>query len=641
MADPGSRGADWIKPHLTRVAMLIVLAGSLLWAYAISDRQTQPHNQTTTVHPMGMTVELPGQWTTLGDPPAITGATDATTYVSRPLVGHALTFARLTDTSLRSPSVALDAAVTRWLGERAQPDGEQTRNTVIGVATDTLTGRIYGAIQPTADGLVIHVLSAVTVDGHDYRFIAYQHHTTRSPDLTKELSAAIQLTRDLVAQMDGQSTRTPDESMLRSAGLVGWSSHPQMRAVAPDDTPRYAAPIMIPAERAGQLQVWRVRLDTDITDPSAGLDPGRLMSEHFLHAAGRPHRQGEIWTGTVLGQQVWRIAHVMAERGLVRQLIYMRLPHQRAVLIELIAEPGVVPLAASWLEVLARQAAALLPDGDTLPLQDGAPLEGFIERGRGIVQRQYAVAAERLTPGWEFTLIESDGAPIGCQVTETRTSENPRYPVHGNVLTLLFKPEHVRIVHAWESSETADRWICQTKQQIGPADAPSPRAAQVRLGADSSTFSMIVGNNNTAAVNLNTPQALVAQPLEEYWPADAGLSESDPAIVWMTHGIGPPRPYWIRLAPQAADAAPLDALPGSRTMLIRSPLSIDPDVATLDRQGRIVRYVSKRMTPLLPGVTITTRSIDRPTLIRTFPAMQGLLGSWQTEPSSHNDDPQP
>ena len=636
--------SDSIRSAIIAGVMISVLAGSLALAYALTVAHREPWA-------IDYDHDLPARLVQFDDLHLMVPLQFEQAHTANPFTGLSAT-AVFVDGS--APSRRMLAASVRGSVPRAPKEVlNETVNTLLTNETlqklqpwqpaesfrvNEMRGAWFAGVHPAEQGEQVHLMTVLTGDGRQY-WLIYLSHLVENPRLVVE---AIKSDRRLLAMILGsvenKGLRPARGSDFEALGLGSadpgnpdaspeWLPADLEARISPDHAGQEPL-LLFPNDALAAVHLLRIRGVTDLSlgqddDP---LSPTALLTARFEDTFGRPPKGDELWAGKYDHTPVWRVTLSARGASMARRLWYARLGHGRALLIEALCEPQMLPRMARRIAPLIAAARAGLEASPERSIS----VEHATSRGRLIARLQTESLPNPLHRDWRYYLILEDGRVTGCQVQVADLAiESDPLPLMGvSQVVRNVGTRQVKAQQKWRSDREGSRFWLSTQWATHDikAGTDSFYAEQMKLHDGWLTNTRTSPSPEEQLWSVRLPDAFILPMAEETWPNDPALWNDGPALVWMTDGRSPPEPHWIKNTTQRGNTPQRKTGDPEITMrlLVRKAMSLDADEISLDDQGQVVRYRTASLDGPGRGTTLDIRKITRDELIKTFPTLESL-----------------
>ncbi len=543
----------------------------------------------------------------------------------------------------RAPLVALNQMLNSLVAESVRKS-LQPWQPVLNFRVNNTTGALYAGLATGPNGDQIHMIGVLTEDGRRYWVIHLSHLVQQRALALDALEANRRLIGSVFQSADGQYLRDAQPTDFSTLGL-SVADHDAIRElglqtrIEMNSTPGLEPILLVPDDPQARVKLLRLRgeVDTGQSDPSQPLSPASLLSAIFKSTQGRPPTKNELWSGSVNGAEAWRCDYPDPVAGITRQVWYARLSPTRSVLIELLCEPHALARTAKLVHPLI---AALQPNTIDQPSPiDSQSVKSAINRGRLITQWQRTRLAELTETELNYQLIEESKQVIGWQISQAMpwTKEDPSGLQGRTLAAMQLHQQDLLFNQNWKLGVNGSRYVIDTSWSLqNPINMRNTkRVEQARLKNGRLIQTRRLPKPEAQQWSQPVPDPFILPMAEEIWPInDQTAWQKDDALVWISQGTKPPQPYWIKWV-QDESTRTADPMSQPQNLLLLRPLmNLDADQLTIDEQGRVIEYRSKRLTNSRSGDSFVVIKTDRQKLIDVFPRIETTLTRWEQDGAS-------
>lgn len=627
--------------------MIGLLAASLALAYSFSAAHRGPGRVTVG----DVRVDLPASLNANGPTKTPAGFDALQSYWDRFIPDRRLWVGTVSGSRPRAPLVVLNEVFNEVIDPSALP-GLQRWQSPMHFRWGAVTGTFFAGTHPSSAGQVLVIIGVFTEDARRYGMVSIEHVLAESSRVPLALRNGTDLLQRVIASATFEHLRHAEPEDLMSVGLGQtdpshvtrsrdgpWPDRLRARVVA---TSRGEEPIHITTNDTARVGVLRIRgvADTGATQASDPLWPAVLLAEQFRHVMGRVPNGQELWSGRAFGSQVWRTTITLSAGMLIQQVWYARLDDRRGLLIDVLCEPQMLSRTAKWVEPVMAAIASWTPPSDGSGWLGWALGDG-IARGQLVAQQMRDRLAQLLTPHRAFYLIKKDGQLVGCQVESVYPhAQNDPLPLGGDSRMLQKLGDRwVQVDQQWRCSPDGSRFWFTTRWATRDPDKAADTLSMERMQLVDGRLSLrqIVSDDEREQWSVQVPDAFVLPMVEDRWLVDLTAPwDGAAALVWLTQGRDPPRPYWVHRLTGAGSHEPLPHTnhPIVKEVVLRPLMSLDGDRLGYDADGTVARYESARLTGPSRGAHVVATKTDATAIIKAFPMLESELKTWLKEPST-------
>jgi len=555
---------------------------------------------------------------------------------------HHLMVAGIRSSLPRAPIVALNNMINAVLPEPIRRNMKQVQATVR-LHTGHITGLMYTGFIQNADTVQLHQIAVITQDGRRYWLVYLKEQLLDPSQAQESITFNNKLMASMMAGIVAHHLRDAQPADFLAAGLGPWEQPivlPSGLRAHVSVTGHAGQPVLLlPTQAQSQLLAIVVRgtPDTGVTDRSDPLSPDHLLAQQFHDTMGRSPRPGEIWTGRVASYPAWCATFSQLNATLNRHLWYIRVGAGPSLLVQVYTMRSGPSIRYQALQWIAPLVSSLTSQPARLP-PPAVSIENATTLGVELAQQQASDQLPRLRFARQtYYLINIDGQTIGGHITKSGPSTDDTGYLQGFNKTLILHGRPITLNQHWQWSVDGAWYQSKTHRITGLGDTQTtdPLVEYLTLANKQLSFSKRSASAESDQWTVDVPQAFIVPVLEDYWSVLLDSSQpSTPALVWISHAPRPPKPYWIELANPDSTHQNQSA-PGSATVLMRPLMSLEADQLTLDANGAVLRYQSRRAGSSYRGATIDVYQVTRDQLVsaltRITPDTATDLSDWLNE----------
>jgi hypothetical protein len=637
-------------------AVPVVLTGLLILALASAFALETARGTGTKPYRIGdLGLPVPNRWQESAGPENARGLNMAVGLQDPDSPQRQLLIAGVRSQKPRAPMVVLDELLDSLLSEQVRAQLKRTQP-VLPFTTEKVCGLWYTGIVVNENKPTLHHVLVFTSDARRYWVLHLSHgfEALDQQQLEDSLRSDGHLVSSILTGVDPSNLRDATAEDCVAAGL-----NPSFHTHIRDSGLRACVPIsgmngdpieLVPrvntrgatllGTRTG-VQLIRIRDSVDLREinPASSLSPVSMLANEFLDSQGRLPAEGEIAQGQIAGAAAWWATFPQADAMLIRQLWHITLDHGKTFLIETICEPQGLSLIRDQIQTIVKAADEGLSDPHSTtaePTQDF--LKTAMERGKHLTQRQLNTFVHESSDPWTFYLIEVDGELAGCEIEQLLPTDpdNPEC-FEGIDLSAVMGKRAVQTKQQWIVDKTQAEFALYSEQVILSETGEVQTLRKEHLVLEDGTLSLSrVGRSSIKILwEMPAPSGLVLPMVKTRWPTRPEDWDG-PALIWMFRGNRPPTPHWAQVVTPSRENPPGDP---PIHVIVRPLMSLDFERLTLDAEGNLIQYQTRRPVNFTGGSRTTIQKVDRGRLFESFPQVEEDLRRWESEQQSSEKQP--